>query len=419
MECMPPRPKAPGPARVVSIPDIPIPPSPPPVVEMGHDNGGDCNIARGIGDKDKQASKGEEANDSKVAPMLVPKLNQKILQHLDPSLFLPTMSEGRYFGLLSNHIADPQFFGPLAPSIAGTTYGGGTGLATSYVGGGRGAAGVVAGPSRGANLWQTLGSKSERRGSSKDSKEKTPTKEKATTKEKTATKENTPAKEKTDTKEKAQEKTPDEVKSTKAILPKASTLKATPSFIAALAASAQKKAASAQKPTPPVAANSTTPVPDAVKSVSEKTVSPPVKVGIISSPKTPAPANPTSATVKRPASDVSPKKTATPTSEDPSKKKQKRTPLGLATGDRNTTATEIAAGSAGPEFPDGWIVKTYRRSGGETVGKTDRFWFSPGKNIRFRARKHAKAFVEILIGPGVDGDEEKAAEVYRKKGLHF
>lgn len=28
------------------------------------------------------------------------------------------------------------------------------------------------------------------------------------------------------------------------------------------------------------------------------------------------------------------------------------------------------------EFPPGWTVKTYRRAGGETVGKTDRFWFS-------------------------------------------
>ena len=93
--------------------------------------------------------------------------------------------------------------------------------------------------------------------------------------------------------------------------------------------------------------------------------------------------------------------------------------MGLATGDRNTTATEIASGSAGTEFPDGWIVKTYRRNGGETVGKTDRFWFSPGKNIRFRAKKHAVRFVEVLKEPEVDGDEEKAAELFRKRGLHF
>ena len=102
-----------------------------------------------------------------------------------------------------------------------------------------------------------------------------------------------------------------------------------------------------------------------------------------------------------------------------SSKKQKRSSCLLTTGDRNTTATEIGTGSAGADFPDGWVVKTYRRSGGETIGKTDRFWFSPGRNIRFRARKHAKAFVEILNEDHVGGDEDKAAEIYRTRGLHF
>jgi len=56
------------------------------------------------------------------------------------------------------------------------------------------------------------------------------------------------------------------------------------------------------------------------------------------------------------------------------------------------------------------MVKTYRRSGGKTIGKTDR---------RFRARKHAVAFVEILNEEHVGGDEDKAAEIYRIWGLHF
>jgi len=110
--------------------------------------------------------------------------------------------------------------------------------------------------------------------------------------------------------------------------------------------------------------------------------------------------------------------TTTPTTSE-KKKKQKRTTFGLATGDRNTSATEIASGNAGSEFPEGWIIKTYRRSGGETIGKTDRFWFSPGRNIRFRAKKHAKNFVDILNEPNVNGDEDKAAEIYRARGLHF
>jgi methylthioribose-1-phosphate isomerase len=60
---------------------------------------------------------------------------------------------------------------------------------------------------------------------------------------------------------------------------------------------------------------------------------------------------------------------------DNAQKKAKRA-VPLATGDRNTTATEIASGPAGADFPEGWTVKTYRRAGGETIGKTDRFWFS-------------------------------------------
>ncbi|KAL7540893.1 hypothetical protein ACHAXR_012595 [Thalassiosira sp. AJA248-18] len=382
MEYMPPRPQPPGPARVVSIPDIPIPPSPPPIVEMGQDdNNGGCRIGNAADDQSQkvdEAGKKSADNSTKkdVIPMMVPKLNHKLLQHLDPSCFLPTMSEGRYFGLLSNHIADPQFDGMSAPGIAGTTYGGGTGLATSYVGGGRGAAGLVAGSSRGGSLWQTQSSAAGASVGPKSNGEKS-------------------QKRRLSSAAKEKEETPDEVKS---------------------------------KAVPKAAALSPAPVPDAVKSSEKKAVTPVAKQVVVvnSSPPPTTPASTT--TKKRPASsndDASPltKSSPPPTSsestEKSKKKKQKRTTFGLATGDRNTTATEIASGTAGDEFPDGWIIKTYRRSGGETIGKTDRFWFSPGRNIRFRAKKHAKAFVEILGEPGVGGDEDKAAEVYRARGLHF
>ena len=125
---------------------------------------------------------------------------------------------------------------------------------------------------------------------------------------------------------------------------------------------------------------------------------------------------PTSSEKKRPQPNDNPSLTAS----DKKNKKQKRSSaFVLSTGDRNTTATEIASGAAGSEFPDGWVIKTYRRSGGETIGKTDRFWFSPGRNIRFRAKKHALAFVDILNEAHVGGDEDKAAELYRIRGLHF
>ena len=276
MDCMPPRPKSPPPARVVSIPDIPTPPTPPQLLEM-----------------DENDMDTENDNTS----IIVPKKKTELLQHLDPDCFIPNMN-GRYFGLLSNGVADPQFVGPSSTGIRGTTFGGGTGLATSYVGGGRGASGLVSGPSR-----SSVGSR-------------------------------------------------------------ASLM---------------------------------------VLAMEEDT-----KTSTSSSDGT---------TVKKKKRSAS----TSPSSSSSSSKKKKKDvkKLCLATGDRVTSATEVSSGSAGPEFPDGWIVKTYRRSGGETIGKTDRFWFSPGRNIRFRAKKHAKKFIEILNEPEIDGSEDAAAEAYKKRGLNF
>jgi hypothetical protein len=322
MECMPPRPQRPDPPLVIPIPDIPTPPSPPPVV-MGDDENNPQAEMKGID------------CDASIVSMMVPKVDQKLLRHLDQSCFLPTML-GRYLGLLSNHIADPQFCGVLAPGIAGNTVGGGTGLATSYPGGGRGAVPVRGGGS--SRSYSTgVGSKS-----GVDQSEK-----KSLAKEKVVV--------------------PDEITSSEAA--------ASPAVAVAAVASADP---------------STAPVDNSLPS-------------------------PAFAKEKRLLSDVS----ITPPSDKKNKKQKRGMTFLLTTGDRNTSATEIASGSAGSEFPDGWLIKTYRRSGGETIGKTDRFWFSPGRNIRFRAKKHAKAFVAILNEPGIEGDEDKAAEIYKTRGLHF
>ena len=295
LDYMPPKPQPPGPMRVVKIPDIPIPPTPPPVIETEL-NSDDNNMK-------VEVAKSEEDNNLAV-PMRIPKVNKKLLSHLDPSFFVPNM-QGRYLGLLSNHTMDPQFSGILAPGIAGTTYGGGTGLATAYAGGGRGAASLVSGSIKGS-LWER----------------------------------------------------------------------------------SQTAVVNSGKSSPPKGKNS--PVPDFVSS------------------------NDASSSKKRPLSD-----TSTSSEQNQSKHPKRVTVAGLSTGDRLTTATEISSGPAGSDFPEGWSVKCYRRTGGETVGKTDRFWFSPGRNIRFRAKKHAKAFVDVLSEPDVDGNEEKAAEIYKARGLHF
>lgn len=264
MECMPARPLPPGPARIVSIPNIPSPPSLPLVIEMEHDN-----------DYDETYEQVKDASNDKATTMMrVPKLNRSLLGHLDPSCFLPSLSGGQYFGLLSNHIADPQFVGIFAPGIAGNTCGGGTGLATSYAGGGRGPVTLVGAPAGvgGVGAASSLNSKG---GSSKGK----------------------------------------------------SKVEMTPELLSANLSSETTAAA------------------------------------VDNSPQ-----HSSSDNEKRGHQSGANKDT---TASSPKKKSKKRnTLLGLAVGDRNTTATEISSGSAGPEFPDGWMIKTYRRSGGETIGKT-------------------------------------------------
>ena len=63
-----------------------------------------------------EVAKSEEDNNLAV-PLRISKVNKKLLSHLDPSFFVPNM-QGRYLGQLSNHIADPQFSGILAPGMA-------------------------------------------------------------------------------------------------------------------------------------------------------------------------------------------------------------------------------------------------------------------------------------------------------------
>jgi hypothetical protein len=270
MDYMPKPPEPPPPERFVTVPDIPIPPSPPSVLEVEH-----------------ASVKPDEKAEDRLS-MHVPKVDQNLIRHLDPNCFLPT-AEGRYFGLLSNYIADPLFVGPAAIGIRGITSGGGTGLATSYIGGGRGAAGLISGPLRGGmSSWQ----QSRETQSSTDKPAVTSSKPSSKKKEKKEPEE-PPAKAKTDSDERANDAKPSPEKS------------------------------------------------EASSSTSKK---------------------------RRPSE--------TGGDEGGSSKKKVARVIPLATGDRNTLATEIASGPAGEEFPEGWTVKTYRRAGGETVGKTDRFWFS-------------------------------------------
>lgn len=124
-------------------------------------------------------------------PLYLPKSRgqQQIVSHLDKSCF--HITNGRYFGLRTNQVADPHFVGPNAPGLAGLNLSGGTGLATSNSGGGGALGGATllstpaqSGASANANAAKTKdGTKGKDTGKSKDIKVKDKTKEtgKATT----------------------------------------------------------------------------------------------------------------------------------------------------------------------------------------------------------------------------------------------
>lgn len=67
-------------------------------------------------------------------PYFLPKAHPEFVAHLDKNCF--HITEGRYCGLTSNFIADPNFVGANAPGIQGVNSVGGSGLATATAGGG-------------------------------------------------------------------------------------------------------------------------------------------------------------------------------------------------------------------------------------------------------------------------------------------
>ncbi|CAB9521662.1 expressed unknown protein [Seminavis robusta] len=110
----------------VNIPPIPVPPAAPPLSQFDF---------KGI-DADQYEG---------THPIYLPKGKKNFVAHLDKDCFHAT--EGRYFGLSSNFIADPHFVGPSAPGLAGLTLSVGSGLATtSTTSGNNAASSVLAAP---------------------------------------------------------------------------------------------------------------------------------------------------------------------------------------------------------------------------------------------------------------------------------
>jgi len=94
------------------VPPIPRPTSPPHLSDLTMANKSEYNDA--------------------AHPIYLPK-TKELVAHLDKDCF--HISEGRYFGLSSNRIADPHFVGPVAPGLNGLNLTASNGLATAPAGG--------------------------------------------------------------------------------------------------------------------------------------------------------------------------------------------------------------------------------------------------------------------------------------------
>jgi len=113
-----------------SITDLVVPPIPPlPQIPEPNDLRGITHIEEIFGSQGQQ---------QQSHPLYLPE-NNRLVDHLDKRCF--HVMSGRYFGLSSNTIADPYFYGPSAPGIGGLNLSATTGLATASTGGGAGSLG--------------------------------------------------------------------------------------------------------------------------------------------------------------------------------------------------------------------------------------------------------------------------------------
>ena len=83
------------------------------------------------------------------------------------------------------------------------------------------------------------------------------------------------------------------------------------------------------------------------------------------------------------------------------------------------TPALLLSTEAARKLPDGWVSKTYKRMAGKTAGTKDIYFYSPQKQIKFRAMKSCKTFIDIMGELEVDGDEAAALKLYKERGHRF
>ncbi|KAL9189894.1 hypothetical protein ACHAXT_009569 [Thalassiosira profunda] len=99
--------------------------------------------------------------------------------------------------------------------------------------------------------------------------------------------------------------------------------------------------------------------------------------------------------------------------------KASKKPGGSATPKTPRTPAVLISTKPAPGLPEGWVVKMFQRASGSTAGGTDKYFYSPQTETKFRSMKGCKTFVGILSEPGVDGNELEAKKLYKERGNKF
>jgi len=112
------------------------------------------------------------------------------------------------------------------------------------------------------------------------------------------------------------------------------------------------------------------------------------------------------------------KKKGTNNKENKKGSRKSNTPSkgGTKGGTPGKSPAELLSTSPSPNLPNGWLVKVFKRMSGATAGSTDKYFYSPNNDIKFRSIKACNTFIDILGEPGVNGDEAAALKLFKSRG---
>jgi len=89
---------------------------------------------------------------------------------------------------------------------------------------------------------------------------------------------------------------------------------------------------------------------------------------------------------------------------------------GTKGGTPGKSPAELLSTEPASNLPNGWLVKVFKRMSGATAGSTDKYFYSPNNEIKFRSIKACNTFIGILTEPGVNGDEAAALKLFKSRG---